>query len=64
VQRKTRHGQDRAYVCLDDVLIGYRDLETGAVCCEHSEHVDLVRRCTEKLLPRRAHAYIPRHAGG
>jgi hypothetical protein len=54
VHRWRRFGHDRAYVKVDGVDIGYRDLRTGEVRCLHYGHSDVILRATAGLSPRSA----------
>jgi hypothetical protein len=50
VERWRRFGHDRAYVRIDDVDIGYRDLKTGEMHCTRSDQARLVADATERLV--------------
>ncbi|MGH8861186.1 MAG: nuclease-related domain-containing protein [Jatrophihabitantaceae bacterium] len=77
VQRWRRYGHDRAYVQIDGLQVGYRDLKTGKVHCEQPTHTEVVARASASLLtavPDSTPAapaglaavqdeYSPRHAG-
>jgi len=61
VERWKRYGHDRAYVKIDGIQVGYRNLHNGEVHCEHAEHREVIVRATEHLLPQPA-GYLARHA--
>jgi hypothetical protein len=49
VQRWKRYGHDRAYVKVDGVQIGYRDLVSSVVHCALPEHRSLIEHATASL---------------
>jgi len=49
IQRWKRYGHDRAYVQVDGVQVGYRDLISSRVHCGRPEHHDLIDRATARL---------------
>lgn len=49
VTRWRRFRHDRAYVRVNGVHVGYRDLRTGAVRAPRPEHMDLIVRATAQL---------------
>lgn len=61
VERWKRYGHDRAYVKIDGIQVGYRNLHNGDVQCERAEHREVIVRATEHLLPQPA-GYLARHA--
>lgn len=49
VQRWKRYGHDRAYVKVDGVQIGYRDMVSSVVHCALPEHRSLIEHATASL---------------
>jgi hypothetical protein len=64
VERWRRYGHDRAYVRVDGVQVGYRDLKTQ-VHCEQPQHAGLVADATGHMVQREPLGeptdYVPRH---
>jgi len=63
VERWRRYGHDRAYVRIDDVDAGYRDLKTGELHCTRAEFAAAITAATTHLLHDDvAKTYEGRHA--
>lgn len=63
VRRWKRYGHDRAYVVINGMDVGYRDLASDEVVCTHARHRQTIATVTEGLAARaRTSRYQPRHA--
>jgi hypothetical protein len=64
VQRWKRHGHDRAYVKVDNVQVGYRDVITTEVHCHDETHRATIEAATEHLVRHRGSRLTVPGAGG